>query len=114
MFVTGELVGTGVNSTPVGVALGDNVGGGVGGGVGLDVVGGGVGLDVVGQLGSPSHSKSSHVQSAHVLRYVPSEHSGLPSIRIRRLRNGVAEAEQPQSESVKHVAPVLEQYPMPS
>ena len=84
VFVTGELVGTGVNSTPVGVALGDNVGGGVGGGVGLDVVGGGVGLDVVGaaQLGSPTHSKStSHVQSAHVLRYVPSEHSGLPSLR---------------------------------
>jgi hypothetical protein len=113
VFVTGELVGTGVNSTPVGVALGDNVGGGVGGGVGLDVVGGGVGLEA--QLGSPTHSKSSHVQSAHVLRYVPSEHSGLPSIRIRRLRNGVAEAEQPQSESVKHcMAPLLEQYPMPS
>lgn len=75
VFVTGEPLGPGVNSTPVGGALGDNVG--------FDVVGDNVGSDVVGaaQLGSPTHSKSSHAQSLHNLRYVPSLHRGLASIR---------------------------------
>ena len=72
VFVTGEPLGPGVNSAPVGVALGDNVGFDV-----VDNVGFGVEHD-----GSPTHSKSSHVQSLHNLRYVPSEHLGLPSIRI--------------------------------